>query len=162
MRRFSLILGVQQVVLAMALLTLVGFVTGCSLHNQETITVEGLRARSAELDGTAVRLKGVFRSTHVGVFLIDETQRGSVRLQFDDPPESVQQGRVVKDDVYQKLFNLAYSIPNPEEQRADYEVELLGLVKTLKATNFNVYPESPVEIYPLQVYRVEPGEPGSR
>jgi hypothetical protein len=139
---------------AAVLIMLVGFTAGGSLYTQKPITVRELSAQRAELDGKTVRIKGILASGHVGTFLKDGSEEVAARLRFEALPQSLRRNRVIKNGLYHKLFDLANSIPDPDQPRAKYEVELIGVVTVLKKPSFDVYKESPLEIYPLQVLRV--------
>lgn len=133
---------------------LVGLTTGGWLFAQKPITVQELSSQRATLDAKTVRIKGILASGHVGPLLKDERQQVAARLRFEALPQSARRERVVKDDLYRELFDLVDSIPDPDRPKGRYEIELLGWVKVLKKASYDVYSESPIEIYPLQVLRV--------
>lgn len=123
------------------------------LQAQKVLTLQELSTQRAALDGKTVRVRGMFSPSHIGPLLKDERGKVAVRLRFDSLPAPAR-ARVVKDDLYRKLFDLANSIPDPDRPKPQYEVELLGVVKTLKKPVYDVYKESPIEIYPVHVLRV--------
>ncbi len=125
------------------------------LQAQKVLTLQELSTQRATLDGKTVRVRGMFSPSHIGPLLKDEKGRVAVRLSFGSLPARGRT-RVVKDDLYRKLFELANSIPDPDQPKPQYEVELLGLVKILKKPVYDVYKESPIEIYPVHVLRVVP------
>lgn len=128
--------------------------TGGCLYAQKALTVRELSAQRAALDAKAVTIKGIVTSGHIGPLLKDDSEQVAARLRFEALPPSARRERVIKDDLYRKLFDLANSIPDPDQPKVIYEVELVGLVKTLKKANYDVYKESPIEVYPLHVLRV--------
>lgn len=136
------------------LLVLLGLTTGGWLCAQKALTVRELNARRGALDAKAVTIRGILASGHVGPLLKDDSGQVAARLRFEALPPSAQREMVTKDDLYRKLFDLANSIPDPDQPKARYEVELVGFVKTLKKASYDVYRESPIEIYPLHVLRV--------
>jgi len=120
---------------------------------QKALTLPELGTQRTTLDGKTVRLRGILSASHIGPLLKDESGQVAVRLRFEGLPRPARK-QVVRDDLYRKLFELTNSIPDPNQPKLQYEVELLGLVRTLKKPKYDVYKESPIEICPLRVFRV--------
>jgi hypothetical protein len=123
------------------------------LGGQDVVTLPELNAQQTTFDGKNVRITGIFFQTHIGPLLKDESGQVAARLRFDGLPRPARK-QVVNDNLYRKLLDVANSIPDPDQPRLRYQVEMIGLVKVLKKPNYDVYKDGPVEIYPLRVLRI--------
>jgi hypothetical protein len=140
---------------------LLGLTTSGWLNAQEALSMRELSAQQATLDAKTVTVKGILSSGHIGSFLKDADGQTAARLRFEALPPSAESKRATKDDLYRKLLILADSIPNPDQPDSKYEVELVGVVRTLKKPKYDVYKESPIEIYPLRVLRIVASKGGA-
>jgi hypothetical protein len=120
---------------------------------QKPMKIEELVKKQKYLDKSIVALTGILVSGHVGVFLKDEKEKFAVRIRFEKLPEWASSYAQQKDDLYRKFKDAAgLSLDNMPQK---YRVELKCLVSVLGKKTYDIYTESPLQIYPIKIFRVD-------
>ena len=122
------------------------------LYSQKLVTVSELSEQRRTLDRKLVRVVGVFHQTHIGPLLEDRVEKVAARIRFKGAPTNVVT-QTERDDLYNQLYVAANSIPDPDDLNAKYEVELLAFLQVAKKRQYNIYKDSPLELYPIRVSR---------
>lgn len=151
-------------ILALSLLVVssLGPMSMAAPEAQRKYSVKDLSELRSSLDQKALTVRGVLVSGHAGVLLKDDKEDVAIRLRFDDLPPSARGQVQVKDELYRRLFDLANSLPAPDQPKRKYGVEMQCFVTVSKKQSLDLYRESPIEIYLLRVLRVEQLDPAGK
>src|SRR5262245_3459703 len=101
-------------------------------------------------DRQVIRLRGILTSGHVGVFLKDDKQQFAVRIKFEKLPAWASKHTQLRDALFAQFEKEANSLKLPAEDKR-YEVELICVLSILTKRTYDLYSESPLEIYPLRI-----------
>jgi len=138
----------------LVLLLLAEIVGSPGVQAQMPITIDELVTQQKSLNRKSTLLKGILVSGHAGVFLKDDKERVAVRIRFGSLPQWASGYTPQRDELYRKLEGAAdLSLVSPPPK---YRVELTCLVSILDKDKYDVYTESPLEIFPLRVILLDP------
>jgi hypothetical protein len=124
------------------------------VKSQKPMRIDELVKKQKSFDKSLVTLTGILVSSHIGVFLKDEKEEFSVRVSFEKPPEWASDYTQQKDELYRKFKDAVGLSLDTMPQK--YLVELECLVSVLDKKTYDIYTESPLQIYPIQIFRVDP------
>ena len=153
MIRRTVLLDTARVVLAFSTF---GSTAYCARPHRAPISE--IKADAKRYDGRTVELVGTLDSSHLGTFLRDKVSEDTIRLRLVSSGNA-EDGKVVKDSLYDRLRALAAKRELPGEPLEIFEIRIVGRIRVLRVaerTDKKYYPqiESPVEITPIQVLSI--------
>lgn len=153
MMRRTVLLDTARVVLAFSTLGSMAYCAG-----PHRVPISEITANAKRYDGRTVELVGTLDSSHLGTFLRDKVSEDIVRVRLVSP-RNAEDGKLVKDSLYDRLRALAAKRELPGEQLETFEIRIVGRVRVLRVAeraDKKYYPqiESPVEITAIQVLSI--------
>jgi len=124
----------------------------------QRVSISEIKADAKRYDGKTVEIVGTLDSGHLGTFLRDKVSGDIVRLRLVSRGNA-EDGKVIKDSLYDRLRSLAAKRELPGEPLDTFEIRIVGRIRVLRVAqraDQKYYPqiESPVEIAPIQVLSI--------
>jgi hypothetical protein len=130
----------------------------CSARRSARVELKKLKARPELFDQKRIFVSGMLKSGHLGVSLQD-SEGLSIRVRAPEQHKGQDTTRACQDSLYNRFWSLSEA-PRSGQEEVSYEIELEGIVRTLKgkdgkpAKDFSVFGQWPAELVSVRLFSI--------